>query len=426
MRVRWPLMLPLLTLLAQPAAAQERVDEARYEPKFRDPVIEELRDKDEAWQEQQDEETGAVRKRQKARRERERKEEESLKSSLPEAERPTSLDPFKPIWHHPPVAQFMTGTCWSFAATSMLESEAARLGGKRVKLSEMHTVYYEYLEKALRFVRERGDSLVSQGSQANAVLRVWKRYGAVPHEAYAGVVTKDRRHDHQRLSRELRQVLDMIKREGIWDEPTAMGLVAVVLNRHLGAPPQEFRWQGRRYTPQKFLKKVLKVNPDEYVNVMSTSKKPFHQRGEFEVPDNWWHDKSYHNVPLDEFYAALKQGISGGYGITVAIDVSEPGKDGANDVMFIPSFDIPASHINQAAREYRIAHQVTTDDHGVHLIGHATHAGKDWFLVKDSGRSSRRGKHKGYYFMREDYVRLKTLGFMVHRDAVKPLLAKIK
>jgi bleomycin hydrolase len=174
MRLPRPLLIPLLPLIAVPAAAQERADEARYEPRFHDPVIEELRDKDEAWEEQQDEKTGAVRKRQKAREERERKEELSLKSSLPEAERPTALEPFKPIWHHPPAAQFMTGTCWSFAATSMLESEAARLGGKRVKLSEMHTVYHEYLEKARRYIRERGKSELGQGSECNAVVRIFR------------------------------------------------------------------------------------------------------------------------------------------------------------------------------------------------------------------------------------------------------------
>ena len=41
----------------------------------------------------------------------------------------------------------------------------------------------------------------------------------------------------------------------------------------------------------------------------------------------------------------------------------------------------------------------------------------------NSGRSARRGKYKGYYFVRGDYVRLKVLTFTVHRDAVKALLA---
>jgi bleomycin hydrolase len=59
-------------------------------------------------------------------------------------------------------------------------------------------------------------------------------------------------------------------------------------------------------------------------------------------------------------------------------------------------------------------------------VGFTRHAGRDWFLVKDSGRSSRWGRHRGYYFMRGDYARLKVLAFSVHRDAVKGLLKKFK
>jgi bleomycin hydrolase len=50
-------------------------------------------------------------------------------------------------WHNSPVSQGATGTCWSFSTTSMLESEVYRLSKMKVKLSEIHTVYWEYVEK---------------------------------------------------------------------------------------------------------------------------------------------------------------------------------------------------------------------------------------------------------------------------------------
>ncbi|MBW2454508.1 MAG: peptidase C1, partial [Deltaproteobacteria bacterium] len=192
----------------------------------------------------------------------------------------------------------------------------------------------------------------------------------------------------------------------------------------LGAPPASFDFEGKTVTPTAFVKEVLKIEPDHYVSVMSTLAVPFHSRAPFDVPDNWWKDASYHNVPLDEFYGALKATLQAGFSLTVALDTSEPGKDPLGEVMFVPDYDIPPHRINQLAREYRFAHRITTDDHGVHLVGLAEHDGHDWFLAKDSGRSSRRGKHAGYYFIRDDYVRLKVLTFTVHRDAVKSLLAK--
>ncbi len=413
----------LLPLLLTPARAQQPSDEARYETRFRDPVIEQLRERDRKTKDQASDETAAIRKRQKQAKDQRRREQQRLVSSLPSKKIPSSPAAFTRIAHQPPRAQFLTGTCWSFSATSMLEAEAERLGGRRVALSEMHTVYWEYVERARRFVVERGASRFTQGSEANAVPRIWARYGAVPLALYPGV-GEGGQHDHQQLMREMRAVLDQVKRESLWDEDLAIALLRVVLDRHLGAPPAEFNFDGQRTTPQRFMREVLKVDPAAYVSVMSTLKQPFFRRGLFDVPDNWWRDRSYHNLPLDSFYKALHGAIAGGYGITVAIDVSEPGKDGPHDALFVPSYDIPGPYIDQAAREYRLEHQVTTDDHGVHLVGLTRHAGHDWFLIKDSGRSARRGKHRGYYFMRDDYVRLKLMAFTVHRDALAELLGR--
>ncbi len=50
----------------------------------------------------------------------------------------------------------------------------------------MFTVYLEYVEKAKRFAEERGNSAFAEGSEANAVIRMWKMYGIVPEEIYPG------------------------------------------------------------------------------------------------------------------------------------------------------------------------------------------------------------------------------------------------
>ena len=67
----------------------------------------------------------------------------------------------------------------------------------------------------------------------------------------------------------------------------------------------------------------------------------------------------------------------------------------------------------------------TEDDHGIHLVGHTRLDDHDWFLIKDSGRSSRWGKYEGYYMYRDDFVRLKMLTLTVHRDVVADILARV-
>jgi len=55
-------------------------------------------------------------------------------------------------------------------------------------------------------------------------------------------------------------------------------------------------------------------------------------------------------------------------------------------------------------------------------VGYVRHGGQDWFLVKDSNRSSRYGRFKGYYFYSGDYIRLKMLSGMVHKDLLAGML----
>jgi bleomycin hydrolase len=51
---------------------------------------------------------------------------------------------------------------------------------------------------------------------------------------------------------------------------------------------------------------------------------------------------------------------------------------------------------------------------------------QNWYLLKDSWSSSWNNEHPGYYFYHEDYLKLKMLSFMVHKNAAKDLLTKIK
>jgi bleomycin hydrolase len=149
---------------------------------------------------------------------------------------------------------------------------------------------------------------------------------------------------------------------------------------------------------------------------------PFGQQVEYEVPDNWWHSKDYYNVPLETFMKILKSALRGGYSVSLGGDISEPGKNAEKKVFMVPTFDIPSEFIDDSAREFRFGDGSTTDDHGIHLIGCKEAKGGDWFLIKDSGSSSFNAEPKGYYFLTEDYVRLKMMDFMVHKDAVKGFL----
>lgn len=417
-------ILLLICLSFLVGTAQQQLDHAKYIPKTEYPVLDELEKEREARQAVRDSITEAIRERQETQREQEEAEEQQFVADFSNVVKPGSPDDFKTLFHFAPVAQYQSGMCWCFCTTSFLESEVYRLTGQKIKLSELHTVYYEYIEKARRYIRERGDSYFSQGSETNAVYRIIKKYGAVPAEAYTGLIEGRTRHDHTELFDELETYLDYCNQNDLWDEASALETVKIILNKHIGKPPESFQYDGLTYTPREFVEKILKLEIDDYYEFMSTSSIPFYTKGEFEVPDNWCHAENYYNLPLDEWYALIKKSIDKGYTMPIGGDVSEPGYYGKEDAAFVPTFDIPREFINQDAREYRIDNESTQDDHGVHIVGYTRIGDHDWYLIKDSARGARQGEFEGYYFYRDDYIRLKMLTFSVHRDVVKRVLRK--
>jgi len=333
-------------------------------------------------------------------------------------------------WHNAPISQGNTGTCWCFSTTSLLESEAYRLNKIQVKLSEIYTVYWEYVEKARRYVQERGDSEFSEGSEANATTRIWKKYGVVPADAYTGLLNGRKYHNHEDMFNEMKSFLESLKRNSSWNEESAISTIKSIMNHYLGEPPARVTVNDIGMTPQQYLKDFLKLNPDDYVDILSYTQEPFFEQVEYKVADNWWHNADYYNVPLDVYLTALKDAVRKGFTVSIGGDVSEPGFDRYTQCAVIPEFDIPSAYINDDARQFRFSNRTTTDDHGMHLVGYLEKDGKDWYLIKDSSAGSRNNdanaKEFGYYFFSEDYVKLKMMDFMVHKDAVKDVLAKFK
>lgn len=410
-------------LLLMSALLPAQSDKVKYVPNYKDPANKELGDIADSLEAVRDSLTDIIRDNQEEYEEQEKENWRRLQFDFSNVTKPASPDDFKSEFHFPPVRQYRTGTCWCFSSTSYLESEVYRLTGKKIKLSVMHTVYYEYVEKARYYVQQRGENWPGQGSETNAVTRMMKMYGAVPVEVYPGYIG-DERHDHSNVSKEIRAYLDHIKGNDFWDEEQALAHVKLILNKYFGEPPATFEFEGKSMTPHEFLDNVLRLNLDDYLSVMSTISEPFYEQGPFDVNDNWWYDSSYYNIPLDEWYGVIIKAIENGYTMTIGGDNSEPGWNGFEDAMVIPDFDIPQDYINQDSRELRFYNETTTDDHGVHLLGHTKIDGRDWFLIKDSGSSGHFGKYKGYYFMRDDYIRLKILTLTVHKDMMKDILPK--
>jgi len=359
--------------------------------------------------------------------EKEKKDEPKkyFKVDLTNVDYPTSIDDFTKQWCNEPLSQGNTGTCWCFSTSSYIESEINRQTKQNVKLSEMFTVYWEYVEKARRYIQERGNSEFSEGSEADAVTRMMKMYGAVPEKDYTGLKEGQTYYTHSKMVAEMTGYLKTIKETNAWNEEAALATIKSILDHYIGTPPSSITVNGKKMTPKEYMTSILKFNPDDYVSVLSLMQEPYYQKVEYKVSDNWWHSKEYYNLPLDEWMNTLKEVVRKGFTVTIGGDVSEAGFVSASQVAIVPTFDIPAEYIDENARQFRFSNNTTTDDHGMHLMGYNERKGVTWFLIKDSGSGSRNNeKNKGYYFFREDYVKLKMLYFFVQKDAVKDMMKK--
>lgn len=346
---------------------------------------------------------------------------------------PNKVADYKQQWHNKPISQGNTGTCWAFSTTSFMESEVYRLTKQKVKLSEMWTVYWEYVEKAKGYVNSRGATIFEEGSEANAVTKIYKKYGIVPESAYNGKLPGQKFYNHEKMMDEMHTYLKMVKENDIWNETEVLATIKSILNHYMGVPPEKITVDGKVMTPMEYMKNVIKLNPYDYVDILSYMQHPFWKQCTYDVPDNWWKDDSYYNVPLNDFMSTLIKALKSGYTCSIGGDVSEPGlltDKGDPQVAIIPSFDIPAANINDDARQFRFSNKTTTDDHGMHCVGYLEKDGQIWFLIKDSSSGSRNNNPNddkfGYYFFHSDYVKLKMMDFMIHKDAVKDLLKKFK
>ena len=326
----------------------------------------------------------------------------------------------------PVISQGITGTCWSFSTTSFLESEIIRLTGKPVDLSEMYTVRNTYPKKAENYVLRQGKTQFSEGGLAHDVLNSVAQNGLVPNSVYSGLNGTAEKHNHTELQALLEGMLKVfVENPGKKLSPQWKEAVQAVLDVYLGENPTEFIYDGKKYTPMTFLA-TSKIDPKAYVSLTSFTNEPFYKPFILNVPDNF-SNGSFYNLPLDEFIRAIDEALEKGYTLSLDCDVSEPTFSGKYGVAVVPENETdaktilteikPEKKITQEFRQQEFENLSTQDDHLMHIVGKVKDQnGTIYYKVKNSwGETS--GKN-GFMYMSVNYMRLKALSVLVHKDAL--------
>ena len=328
----------------------------------------------------------------------------------------------------PVKSQGRTGTCWSFATSSFLESEAIRNGKSSPDFSEMFVVRNVYKDKAQNYVLRQGKANFSQGSLSHDLMRVVGKYGVVPETAYSGKEEDAARHDHSEMAAVLKGMLDGVLKQ---KRPSLKWKDAFnsVVDVYLGETSNKFKHEGKTYTPESYAQE-MGINADDYVNITSFTHHPFYKRFILEIPDNY-SNGSFYNLPIEDMQAIVENAVNNGYSVAWDGDVSEKGFDAKKGIAVVPVdegrenlFEKPGKekNITQQLRQEQFETFHTTDDHLMHLTGIAKdNRGTKYFLIKNSwGEIS---PYKGYLYMSESYLKLKTVAILVHKDAIPKNIA---
>jgi len=314
-------------------------------------------------------------------------------------------------------SQGQTGTCWSFASISFLESEVLRTKGENIDLSEMYIVRDVYNDKARNYILRQGNANFSEGSLAHDMLNAGLRKGLVPEDVYSGKQKK--KHNHELLFDELKVYLDsIIKVKDIplnWQDE-----FNEILDKHLSGYEDSFLIEEKNYTAKSYYDH-LGLDLDSYTHVTSFTHHPFDESFILEIPDNY-SNGSYLNVEIDRLQAMVDNAIHEGHSVIWDGDVSEKGFSAKRGLAINPvdfqedCFDKPCKEkkVTQEDRQQSFETYVTTDDHLMHLVGIAKDENGDkYYIIKNSwGELS---DYKGYLMMSESYFRAKTVGISINK-----------
>ena len=343
--------------------------------------------------------------------------------------------------------QSRSGTCWDYSTLSYFEAEILKKTGKTYDLCESFVANKTYMDRAVQVVRLHGDCQFAQGGSAYDVYYALKNYGICPEDAmpFPGSLYGDSLNNFNEFFSLMSPYVDAVARNkgkkisNQWK----VGMQGI-LDAYLGKCPEEFTYEGKKYTPKSFAAS-LGLNMDDYVSITSFTHRPFYTEFPVEVQDNWRNGLSW-NVPMDEMMRIIDNAVMQGYTVAWGGDVSEQGftrqglayatdekaqsltgsdmarwlklsataKKGMLDSL---GCKVPEIVPTQEMRQERYDNWELTDDHGMLIYGIAKDQnGREYYMVKNSWGEA--GEYKGIWYMTKAFIAANTMDYMVNKNAI--------
>ncbi len=281
--------------------------------------------------------------------------------------------------------QQSSGTYWSFATTSFIETKVIRLGKDTVILTPIFYVTPFYLKKATIFIEKKGKSWFGAGDLTFSVLDAYKEYGAIPEVVYNSIIEGDWQHNHVEKDNLLLEMVTSIGTSGYgrikpnsWKKS-----IKEVLNSYLGEAPKTFLYKGAQYTPKTFADTFVGINPEDYIEITSYTHHHFYEKFVLDIPANW-NKNNYLNLPINDFEEVINNALSNGFTLAWDGEASETTFNFEKGVLKLTK-ELEKTIISQKLRQASFEDKTTTEDHNMHIVGIANdNNGKIYYILKNS------------------------------------------
>ena len=311
--------------------------------------------------------------------------------------------------------QDISGLCWYYSTCNILRAEVMqREGWKDFYFSQTYGQFYDLLEKSNRFLENvleyRSEGMDSRmntwlfnkpsgdGGHFMNAAHLIDKYGIVPAEAMpATFYTTDDR-DLMKAVRRLMRKWGLVLRESRTpqeDKAAALEDVWKLLTATLGTPPEEFVFQGERYTPQSFRDRFVPHRMEEdYVVFMNDPTLPYGRRYAIRDSRNCveYAPWTFVNAPMEVINQMGINSLRGNKMFYISADTDKQGlaEAGVYDLS-LAGLDTLAGIDLRMSKEEMIRSVESTSLHAMAVAGVRTHgeAPAAWLIENSFG--TRRG-----------------------------------
>lgn len=315
-----------------------------------------------------------------------------------------------------PVAnQGRTSNCWAYSMASFIETENVlrSLPDDTLQL-QFQLLSPEYMvrqkfQAQFDLSLRSGKMKITSGALGHTALDIFRHQGVIPVEVFTENHISSP--NYIKVSRRLR----LLAHTAAWLPATKNRVRRsgqYLLDEEFGILPDTFSYQGKQYTSQTFAASLPALS-QEYVELTSFCNYPYYTSCHLALPDNW-ERAPFYNLPLDSLLTVMRNALQSGYTLVWDGDVSEPTFSSRGGVAWLP----PGTPLDEATRLDAFLRGETSDDHMMHFVGLAHNvSGARFFIAKNSVGPI--GPYKGYVYLSEEYIRLKTISVVVNKKCVE-------